>query len=328
MRCLRKSGSPPAMRHISDLPGINDSINGGLYMKKIMSLVLVALLVVALAACGTTSTPSPSAASPSATPAASPSAAPATSAAPTAAPTLPADDWSYIKAKGELVIGITDWEPMNYYDKDGKLIGFDTEYAEALCAKLGVTPKFEIINWDTKEVDLKAKTIDCIWNGLTVTEDRKENMAFTTSYIINEQVVVVKKDNAAKYTDIASLDGKAVVAETESAGQAAIEAGMPNAAFTAVDTQATALLEVKAGTAEAAVIDAVMADSMLKEGKDYSDLVVVKTIDLMDEEYAIGLRPDSTAVAEFNKITAELLKDGTLQKLAEKYGLTDRLMKA
>ena len=238
------------------------------------------------------------------------------------------DDWSYIKAKGELIIGITDWEPMNYYDADGKLVGFDTEYAEALCAKLGVKPKFVVINWDTKEVDLKAKTIDCIWNGLTVTEDRKANMAFTTSYIINEQVVVVKKDNASKYADIASLDGKTVVAETESAGQAAIEAGMPKAAFTAVDSQATALLEVKAGTAEAAVIDATMAEAMIGEGTDYADLTIIPSINLMDEEYAIGLRLDSTAVAEFNKVTAALLKDGTLQKIADTYGLAARLIKS
>jgi polar amino acid transport system substrate-binding protein len=296
-------------------------------MKKILSILLALTFVFALAACAAGNT-TPSA-SPSPSESASPSAAasPSEAASPSAAESPAADDdWAYIKAKGELVIGITDWEPMNYYDADGKLIGFDTEYAEALCAKLGVTPKFEIINWDTKEVDLQAKTIDCIWNGLTVTDERRENMAFTTSYIINEQVVVVKAANASKYADIASLSGVAVVAETESAGQSAIEKDLPDAAFTAVDTQATALLEVKAGTAEAAVIDATMAESMLKDGSDYSDLVVVSSIDLMDEEYAIGLRLGSTAAAEFDKVTDALLTDGTLATLAEKYGLGARLI--
>ncbi|NLT13573.1 MAG: transporter substrate-binding domain-containing protein [Clostridiales bacterium] len=236
------------------------------------------------------------------------------------------DDWSYIKGKKEIVIGYTDYQPMNYTDDSGKLIGFDTEYAEAVCAKLGVTPKFVIINWDTKEVELAAKTIDCIWNGLTVTEERREKMAFTTSYIVNEQVLVVKSDNASKYADKASLSGVAVVAEIESAGQSAIEKDLPDAAFTAVDTQATALLEVKAGTAEAAVIDATMAEAMTGEGSDYSDLVVVTSVDLMDEEYAIGLRLGSTAVAEFNKVTEKLLADGTLQAIAEKYGLGARLI--
>lgn len=294
-------------------------------MKKLLSILLALMFIFAFAACasGTTGT----SASPSAAESAQPSeaASPSAEASPSAAPAAD-DDWSYIKAKGEIIIGITDWEPMNYYDADGKLIGFDTEYAEAVCAKLGVTPKFVVINWDTKEVELKAKTIDCIWNGLTVTEDRKANMAFTTSYIINEQVVVVKADNASKYADKASLSGAAVVAETESAGESAIAADLPDAKYTAVSSQATALLEVKAGTADAAVIDATMAEAMLGEGTDYSDLTVVQSIDLMDEEYAIGFRLDSTAVAEFNKITAELLKDGTLATIAEKYGLGARLI--
>ena len=215
---------------------------------------------------------------------------------------------------------------MNYYDEDGNLIGFDTEYAEAVCAKLGVTPNFVIINWDTKEVELAAKTIDCIWNGLTVTEDRKENMAFTTSYIINEQVVVIRAKDADKYTDIASLAGAAVVAEIESAGESAIAADLPDAAYTPVSTQADALLNVKAGTAEAAVIDATMAEAMIGDGTDYSDLIVVPAIDLMDEEYAIGFRLGSTMVDEVNAITADLLADGTLAAIADKYGLGARLI--
>ena len=236
------------------------------------------------------------------------------------------DDLKYIQQKKELIIGITPYEPMNYEDASGKLVGFDTEYAEAVCAKLGVTPKFEWINWDTKEVDLKAKTIDCIWNGLTVNDERKENMAFTTSYIINEQVVVIRTADAAKYADKASLNGANVVAEAESAGQTAVEASLTDAKFTPVDKQATALLEVKAGTADAAVIDATMANSMTGEGTDYADLTVITNMNLTAEEYAIGFRLGSTAVAEINKITDELLKDGTLAAIAEKYGLTDRLI--
>lgn len=236
------------------------------------------------------------------------------------------DDWSYIKAKKELIIGYTDYAPMNYTDESGNLVGFDTEYAEAVCAKLGVTPKFVLINWDTKEVDLSAKTIDCIWNGLTVTEERKANIAFTNSYIINEQVVVIRSTDASKYTDKASLKDANVVAESESAGQTAIEAGLPDAKFTAVDSQAKALLEVKAGTADAAVIDATMAASMTGDGTDYADLTVITSMNLTAEEYAIGFRLNSTAVAELNKVTADLLKDGTLATIAEKYDLSDRLI--
>lgn len=288
-------------------------------MKKVISILLALMMVLALAACAGKATTSPSPSEDASAPATPVSEAPA-SEAPSE------DDWAYIKAKGELVIGITEYKPMNYYAEDGKLIGFDTEYAEAVCAKLGVTAKFIVINWDTKEIELKSKNIDCIWNGLTVTEERRENMAFTDPYIANEQVLVVPAADAAKYTDKASLKGVSIVAESGSAGESAIAADLPDAAYTAVDSQSKALLEVKAGTAAAAVIDATMASSMTGEGTDYADLVVITSLNLTAEEYAIGFRLDSTAVTEFNKVTGELLADGSLAAIAEKYGLADRLM--
>jgi polar amino acid transport system substrate-binding protein len=237
------------------------------------------------------------------------------------------DDFAYIQDKGALVIGITEYEPMNYYDESGALIGFDTEYAEAVCAKLGLTPEFIVINWDTKETELKAKSIDCIWNGLTVDDKRRENMAFTSSYMRNEQVVVVRAVDAEMYTDTASLAGASVVAEESSAGETAVLADIADAAYTAVASQASALLEVKAGTADAAVIDYTMARTMTGAGTDYDDLTIIEGIDLTDEEYAIGLRLGSTAVEAFNTATETLKADGTLAALAEKYGVTDLVVK-
>ena len=317
-------------------------------MKKVLSIILILLLVAALAACGTQTATTPSAAAsasasakpsatasaaPSASAAASASAAPSASAAASAsakpsasAPATADDDWAYIKAKGTLVIGYTDYEPMNFTDKSGKLVGFDTEYAEAICKKLGLTAKFVLINWDTKEVELKSKNIDCIWNGLTVTEERKANMAFTSSYIRNEQVLVVKAADVSKYADKASLKGKSLVAETESAGASAIQKDLKDAKFKAVDSQAKALLEVKAGTADGAVIDATMAKSMTGPGTDYADLAVITKLSLTSEEYAIGLRVKSTAVEKFNQATADLIKDGTMKKIADTYKLADRLI--
>jgi polar amino acid transport system substrate-binding protein len=299
-------------------------------MKKFISIFLALLFVLALAACGTnTATTSPSpAASPSAAPSPSPSAAPSSAAPSSAAPasTSADDDWAYIKAKGELVIGYTDYAPMNYTDDSGKLVGFDTEYAEAVCKLLGVTPKFVLINWDTKEVELQSKNIDCIWNGLTIDDERKQNMAITDPYIRNEQVLIVKSSDASKYTDKASLSGKNVVAETESAGQTAIENDLSSAKFTAVDSQAKALLEVKAGTADAAVIDATMAEAMTGSGTDYADLAVITSLNLTSEEYGIAFRLGSNAAAEVNKATQSLLQDGTMAKIAEKYELTERLI--
>ena len=272
--------------------------------KKWIALILAALMLFGAFACAKTTEP----------------AAEATEAAATD------DDFAYIQAKGTLVIGITDYAPMNYYDETGKLVGFDTEFAEAVCAKLGLTPEFIEIDWDSKELELAGKKIDCIWNGLTVTEERKANMDFTTSYLMNQQVVVIRAEDAATYTDTASLSGQVVVAEASSAGAAAIAANLPDADFTEVQAQSDALLEVKTGKAAAAVIDLTMANAMTGEGSDYSDLVIAP-IDMLDEEYAVGFRVGSTATEKFNAVFAELISDGTLAALAEKYELSDLLIK-
>lgn len=268
------------------------------------------------------------AADPTEAPAADPTEAPvdATEAPVTDTEVDPDSDLAYILDKGTLVIGITEYAPMNYYDESGKLIGFDTEFAEALCAELGVTPEFIVIDWDTKELELKSKKIDCIWNGLTIKEDRRENMDFSTAYLKNEQVVVIRAEDAALYTDLASFDGVSVVAEAGSAGEDTVYTDMPSAVFTGVAAQSDALLEVKAGTADAAVIDYTMATAMTGEGTDYSELMIVAGIDLMDEEYAIGFRLGSDMTEKANEIIASFLDDGTLAALAEKYELSDLLI--
>lgn len=245
---------------------------------------------------------------------------------PTAAPADTDSDLAYIMDKGTLVIGITAYAPMNYYDENGKLIGFDTEFAEALCAELGLTPEFIIIDWDSKELELKSKKIDCIWNGLTIKEDRRENMDFTTAYLMNEQVIVIRAEDAALYTDLSSFSGVSVVAEVGSAGEDTVYTDMPDAVFTGVTAQSDALLEVKAGTADAAVIDYTMATAMTGEGTDYSELMIVEGIDLMDEEYAIGFRLGSDMTAKANEIIEKFLADGTLSELAEKYEMSDLLI--
>ena len=174
-------------------------------------------------------------------------------------------DLAYIKDKGSLKIGITIFAPMNYYDDEGNLIGFDTEFAEAVCKQLGVTPEFEVINWDTKEVELAAKNIDCIWNGLTVTEDRRQNMEFTVPYIFNKQVVVIRIADADKFKTIDDLAAAKLTAEISSAGEDAIleHPVLSGAPYTALSKQTDALLEVKAGTADAAVIDYTAAKSLV-----------------------------------------------------------------
>ncbi|MDR3278419.1 MAG: transporter substrate-binding domain-containing protein [Oscillospiraceae bacterium] len=293
-------------------------------MKRWIVLTLALACILALAACGKSAPPVEE---PPATPDES-AETPAIPDADAVTPELPDgdDDLAYILANKKIVIGITDYDPMNYYDEDGKLIGFDTEFAEALCAKLGVEPVFQVIDWDTKEIELKGKTIDVIWNGLTVKDDRRENMDFSVSYLVNEQVVVVRAADAASYTGKDSFSGKTVVAEGGSAGEDTVKADLTGASYTAVASQAGTLLELKAGTADAAVIDLTMARAMTGAGTDYADLTPLD-ISLTNEEYAIGFRLGSTAVARINELVAELAADGTLAELAAKYGVEDLLIK-
>ncbi len=103
-------------------------------------------------------------------------------------------DWEYIQKKGKLIVGITLFAPMNYNDENGDLTGFETEFAKAVCEKLGLEVEFVVIDWDSKETELNAKNIDCIWNGMTINDERKANMQISIPYMENKQVVVVKAD--------------------------------------------------------------------------------------------------------------------------------------
>lgn len=234
-------------------------------------------------------------------------------------------DWNYISGKGEAIIGITYYEPMNYLDENGELTGFETEFTKAVCEKLGVTPKFQVIDWNKKEIELKSKTIDLIWNGLTVTEDRKENMAFSTTYLMNRQVIIVKKDNAEKYTDTKSMAGASVAYEGGSAGQTAAESDetLKDCKQVSCTAQKDAVLEVKAGTADVGIVDYTLARTSV-ESADFSDLMILENVQLMDEYYAVGVRlEDTETLAKINGAIDELAKDGTLLDLAKKYGVDD-----
>ncbi len=270
----------------------------------VMSLVLVAGIVCVFASCGGNGNDTQTE-------------APAGNDAQQDASANTESDIAYIKANGKMIIGITEYEPMNYYDENGKLIGFDTEFAELVCAKLGVTPEFKIINWDTKTTELKTKTIDAVWNGMTIKEELKESMSISAPYVLNAQVIVTKAENAEKYADAASLKSAAIAVESGSAGES--EANKVATNIVPVATQADTLLEVKSGAADCAVIDITMAKAMTGEGTDYEGLVY--TGSLSEEYYGIGFRKDADTCAEVNKIIDELIADGSLQKLADKYGV-------
>ena len=274
-------------------------------MKRLVSAFLAGAMALSLAACGgaaSTSAVASSAASGSA-----------------AASETAASDLDYIKEKGKMVIGYTVYEPMNYTDADGNFTGFDTELATAVCEKLGVEPEFVEINWDTKAVELDAKSIDCIWNGMTLTDDIMANTATTKAYAKNAQVVVVK--DGTDYTSTADLVGKTVVAEAGSAGEAAIEGdeNLAQADYVSKSVQTDCLMEVAAGTADAAVLDLTLANAMIGEGTDYAGLKIVD--ELNAEEYGVAFRKGSDAAAAVDTAFDELKADGTMQALADKYDL-------
>ena len=229
-------------------------------------------------------------------------------------------DLEYIKEKGTMVIGYTVYEPMNYTDENGVFTGFDTELATAVCQKLGVEPEFVEINWDTKIAELDGKSIDCIWNGMTLTDDILANTACTEAYAKNAQVVVMKAGSG--YTSTADLVGKTVVAEAGSAGETTIQEdeNLAQADYISKGVQTDCLMEVAAGTADAAVLDLTLASAMIGEGTDYADLEIVD--ELNAEEYGVAFRQGSDAAAAVNDAFAALKADGTMQALADKYGLT------
>lgn len=239
-------------------------------------------------------------------------------------------DLEYILDKGTMVIGYTVFAPIAY-EENGELIGFDVDLAKAVCEKLGVKAEFQLIDWNAKEQELNAKTIDCIWNGVTMTPERKEAMLFSKPYLLNRQVVVVKGENAASYKTLADLNGKYVAAEGGSAGAEALEGADEVSEYTPVKTatQVLALTEVLSGTSDAAIIDSVMAGYYINtEGSSFTTLKIADGIAFEAEEYGIAFRKEDAKTAEaVNAAIDEFKKDGTLLEIAEKYGLADGLVK-
>ena len=231
-----------------------------------------------------------------------------------------ATDMSYVLDNGKLVVGITDYAPMDFKDDNGEWTGFDAEFAQLFAAELGVECEFYVLaDWGKKFMELETKNIDCVWNGMTITEEAQTNSSVSNPYVINAQVVVMKADKIADYATAESMLDLTFAVENGSAGQDAAEA-IGATKVIAVQDQAAALMEVAAGTSDACVIDITMANAMTGEGTSYADLA--KGISLTEEEYGVSFRKDSDLTAKFNEFMAAIKADGTLQQLADKYQLT------
>ena len=272
-------------------------------MKKMMALLLAGCMMVAMVAgCGSKKEEAP--------------AEPAATEAETDAQAAESD-LEYVKNKGTLVVGITDFAPMDYKDESGEWIGFDADMAKGLAEKLGVDVEFVEIDWDNKILELDGKTIDCVWNGMTLSAEVKAAMECSNAYCNNAQIVIVPKDKAEDYQTVESLEGLTFAVEAGSAGEAEVAAlGLD---YTPVKAQSDALMEVAAGTSDAAVIDSLMAAAMVGEGTGYADLTY--TVGLNSEEYGVGFRKGSDLAAELNAYFVEAYAAGTMQECAATYGV-------
>ena len=229
-----------------------------------------------------------------------------------------------------VVVGYTIYEPMNYKDETGKLIGYDTELAEAVFAKLGYNVVFKEIVWDQKYSEVNAGTIDCIWNGFTANSSdngtpRKELVDFSYGYMLNQQCVVVKKSNLDSYKSEADLVGKTAVVESGSAGQSYADGAVGDSGkVIKAAAQINTFTEVKSGAADFAVVDIILAQNVCGKG-NYDDLCIVNAIELESEIYAIGFRRGSDLTAKVNEAIKTLRDNGKLLEIAKKYGLENSL---
>ena len=231
-------------------------------------------------------------------------------------------DVAYIQEKGKLIVGITDFAPMDYKDDNGDWIGFDADMAKAVADSLGVDVEFVEIDWDNKILELENKSIDVVWNGMTLTPEVTNAMETTNAYCNNAQVIVVNADKADAVTSVDEAKELSFAVESGSAGEAAAtDNGFD---YVAVKSQADAVMEVAAGTSDACIIDLLMAGAMVGEGTSYPDLT--HTVELTTEEYGVGCRKGSDLAAYINDQFKALYADGTMTEIAETYGVQDAVV--
>lgn len=273
-------------------------------MKKWIAMLLAALMVFSMAACAAKNEPA---------------------ADQTNDQTAADSDMAYVQSKGTLVVGITDFAPMDYQNESGEWIGFDADMAKAFAESLGVSVEFVEIDWDNKLLELGSKSIDCVWNGMTLTDEVTSAMSCSNAYCNNSQVVIVPADKAADYADVEACKALSFAVEAGSAGMAEVE--KLGASFTEVKDQATALMEVAAGTSDAAVIDSLMAGAMVGEGTSYDSLTYTVSLNAEEgEQYGVGFRQGSDLAAALNDFFAAAYADGSMQTCAETYGIQAALI--
>ncbi len=219
-------------------------------------------------------------------------------------------DLSYVKSKGTLTIGVTEYKPMDFRDENGKWVGFDAELATIICEKLNVEAEFKMINWDEKTDKLKSKEIDCVWNGYTV--NNVDKVSFSKPYAKNSPVLVIKDSEKENISGIDKLAGMRVAFEIGSSSERIANELNCDIDKVSFGLQKEALIAVVSGEADACIVDKIIYDSLV-----HTDLTVIHTFD--SEEFAVGFREGSDIVNAIDPILKELEDDGTLSSLASKY---------
>ena len=282
-------------------------------MQKIWAMLLALTMVLSLAACGGSKEETAKEEAPAET---------QEEQAPVEENADADSDLAYVQDKGVLVVGITDFEPMDYKDADGNWIGFDADMAKAFAESLGVAVEFVEIDWDNKVLELNSQAIDCVWNGMTLTDEVTSAMECSKAYCNNAQVVIVPAAKADQYQTVEACADLAFAVEAGSAGEAEVDALGYN--FTPVKAQSDALMEVAAGTSDAAVLASLMAAAVVGEGTGYADLTY--TVGLNSEEYGVGFRTGSDLAAALNDFFAAAYADGSMVEVAETYGVQAALI--
>lgn len=302
---------------------------GFIDMKKLLALLLAMMMVLSMGACGSKDTQDPASDDTADTAETTDNTETTDDAAAADAGDAAESDLQYVKDKGTLVVGMTNFAPMDYKEEGSdEWIGFDADMAKKFGESLGVDVQFQEITWDYKIMELDNKSIDCVWNGMTLTDDVMSAMSTSEPYCLNAQVLVTKADKAADFEGLTSLEGYTVAVESGSAGEAAAQA--LGASTVPVQAQSNAIMEVAAGTSDAAVIDLLMAGAMVGEGTSYADLTYSLNLNeaqgLESEEYGVGFRKGSDLTEAFNTFWAEQVENGTVLEVATTYGLQESVI--
>lgn len=231
-------------------------------------------------------------------------------------------DLEYVQTKGTFTVGITDFAPLDYRTGE-QWTGFDAELAKSFAESIGVSLEFVEIDWDKKTELLENGSIDCIWNGMTMTEELQETISCSEPYLSNAQVIVLRSGEMEQYSTPESCQHLLFAVEAGSTGESLLNELKYR--YVTFPTQKEALQSVREKKSDAAVIDIIMAAYFTSDGQEADDLGF--NISLNDEKICVGFRKNSDITEKANQFFKTAYEDGTLSALADQYGIGNAVLK-